>query len=983
MVNVNFFKALSVLVEAGRSDALADFKTVEKIFSKEAPPAEVKEYIERYKTLKNANKIKVIEQKNIDFWGKQDWENFKSFVEELEGTKSKTEERKIVKETGVDLRVENDEWSVYKILNRDACLFFGAGTKWCITQKDTKYYDQYTNKGNDFYFLLSKKLGKDNPWYKIALQVSRSGKKTYWDAVDTSHSSVPAELNIPDFKIDEKEAGTPTEELIASIDDYILASEEYRQNGDNASEYLIDAEISLDHLDNEVEALVDELKELVENWEDELREIADEGFRDSHFYSTNEIASVNIGSGDEELPEEITDELESLSEEDFNEVQSSVEGYLSDDRKYVNIGSDYDSYILTIDEDKLRTRIEEIKHRLSLTRKKPKSGHKLSVLKNALKSIGVDVRLAAVEFLKDEETLKEVALDDASSKVRQAALLKIKDDDFLKSVAEGEKTEYSDKAVALKKITDKEWLKKYVKDRMDKEGDNSPIHEVVHDLDDEAFAKEIFDTGKYQEQALKNISDKKYLQEQFKKLIEKAKGNRDEDYISDDLLSEMIKKSGLDDAELMEVVQLPKGGGYGSRRDTPKKIAIKNIKDQNILKSLVTDPKVDNEFKEEALKKVTDQDLLKSVLKDEKADTDLKKVAIPSIKDQKFLIDWFSPLMEGKSGDAYTYAEEMADAVDDQDFLKKIIENDEISAYNKEGAFKKIKDKKWLQEAMDKDEELKRWSSEHWAKDEAEMGYKVNSTFMKALARVVQAKDDLAVSEPKGVKQKPGQALDDGAKRVLITTVYDAILNRMGRESQLPMFKQAIKKMPAHEIEMEWKAIEDGTISKVIKMMLKGVPEEHGEEFAAIWEGLAKPYFRDYKGNVPKEDLEWAHKEIKNFLDKVEDTQTKQLGGGDKKLLKAALGKIVVAGHGTVTFFSKSKDYQKALKDVAAHQAQDRQENGTNGGWAQVHSFQKGKTFATLEEAEEWVYENVRNYASLALQIKEPEGWLFAADVHY
>jgi len=167
-------------------------------------------------------------------------------------------------------------------------------------------------------------------------------------------------------------------------------------------------------------------------------------------------------------------------------------------------------------------------------------------------------------------------------------------------------------------------------------------------------------------------------------------------------------------------------------------------------------------------------------------------------------------------------------------------------------------------------------------------GNDMSRDLMKALARVVKAKDDgVSVIEPKGLKQKPGQALDDGTKRVLLTTVYDTILNRMGKENQLPMFKQAIKQMPAHEIEMEWKAIEDGTVSRIIKMMLKGVPEEHEQDFVAIWEGLAKPYFRDYKGNVPKEDLEWAHKEIKDFLDKVEGTPPKQLKGNDQKRIKA------------------------------------------------------------------------------------------------
>ena len=189
----------------------ADFKTVEKKFSTETQQAdEVKDYLSRFKKLKKDSKIKDVTEKDIDSWGKQGWVKFKAFVEELEGKKSKTEEKREARADGAELRAENEGWYVYKILNKDACITFGAGTRWCITDKQSSTFENY-KKDNDFYFLIFKKMGKEkreedrDPWYKIALQVNISGNKTYWDAQDVMHSTVPKKLRIPTFQIDEVE----------------------------------------------------------------------------------------------------------------------------------------------------------------------------------------------------------------------------------------------------------------------------------------------------------------------------------------------------------------------------------------------------------------------------------------------------------------------------------------------------------------------------------------------------------------------------------------------------------------------------------------------------------------------------------------------------------------------------------------------------------------------------------------------------------
>jgi hypothetical protein len=192
----SFAKALrKLLVES-------DFKTSkEKFLQQGVEEQEITITFDSFKEAASKNKIKNIDEKNIDWWAKKPWAEFKRFIEDLSETKTKGEEIKTKANDGAELRAEDDNWVVYKILTQDACIFYGTN-KWCISKEGSIHYDSYS-KQNDFYFLLSKNRGKDDKWNKVALQVNPiTGKKTYWDAKDTSHSSVPADLNLPDFKID-------------------------------------------------------------------------------------------------------------------------------------------------------------------------------------------------------------------------------------------------------------------------------------------------------------------------------------------------------------------------------------------------------------------------------------------------------------------------------------------------------------------------------------------------------------------------------------------------------------------------------------------------------------------------------------------------------------------------------------------------------------------------------------------------------------
>ena len=186
------YPTLATLIEA-------DFKTSEKKFLDQGIALEeIKNYFDQFKTLKP--RIPEAEKRDIDQWAKQDWEKFKTFIDELKGTKSKSEIKKLEKMEGAELVTENDGWFVYHITSHAASRRYGSNTKWCITQPSSQHFDNYI-KTNNFYFLISK-IKRTSPWNKIAVQVNEAGQRTYWDETDASHKSLPPELKIPDFEVE-------------------------------------------------------------------------------------------------------------------------------------------------------------------------------------------------------------------------------------------------------------------------------------------------------------------------------------------------------------------------------------------------------------------------------------------------------------------------------------------------------------------------------------------------------------------------------------------------------------------------------------------------------------------------------------------------------------------------------------------------------------------------------------------------------------
>ena len=107
----------------------------------------------------------------------------------------KAEEKRVAKQAKKVF--ENDDAVIYAPFTLEASCKYGAGSKWCITQKNQNYFDDYSKHSN-FYFLINKKMSSqtDPRHYKYALQwrFDGSGRRdwTWWDAQDSSHTEPPS-----------------------------------------------------------------------------------------------------------------------------------------------------------------------------------------------------------------------------------------------------------------------------------------------------------------------------------------------------------------------------------------------------------------------------------------------------------------------------------------------------------------------------------------------------------------------------------------------------------------------------------------------------------------------------------------------------------------------------------------------------------------------------------------------------------------------
>ena len=109
-------------------------------------------------------------------------EDLEHVVNAASQKKSKTQISKDIKK---DAEVVLDDENFFIVIPRsyDASKQYGANTKWCTAGKNSTYWDSYTGKGVQFYYIVNK---KDNKKYAVAVYMN--GKKEVFDELDKSIS---------------------------------------------------------------------------------------------------------------------------------------------------------------------------------------------------------------------------------------------------------------------------------------------------------------------------------------------------------------------------------------------------------------------------------------------------------------------------------------------------------------------------------------------------------------------------------------------------------------------------------------------------------------------------------------------------------------------------------------------------------------------------------------------------------------------------
>ena len=132
--------------------------------------------------------------KNIQRIGNKDINSYNTYNELFQVVSDAEERRKLIeleKEAKKQKTIiyDDNRWLVVSPHSHKASCYYGAGTKWCVTTKNTStHWDRYSSRAT-FFYIIDKTKKQDDPLYKVAYRKLRFGDKyELWDAEDAEIS---------------------------------------------------------------------------------------------------------------------------------------------------------------------------------------------------------------------------------------------------------------------------------------------------------------------------------------------------------------------------------------------------------------------------------------------------------------------------------------------------------------------------------------------------------------------------------------------------------------------------------------------------------------------------------------------------------------------------------------------------------------------------------------------------------------------------
>jgi ankyrin repeat protein len=157
-------------------------------------------------------------KKDINYWIKEGFDNFKIYVDNFKSGKMERKEAQNL--TSVDngngkLLEVVDDYELWKVNSYKAANILGSNyknipTHWCISSDTEEHWENYYREYNNrFYFLISKTRHDnilENLWDKIAIKVDKDNTKKYYDLKDNEieYKNLPKNIQNIIKKIDNK-----------------------------------------------------------------------------------------------------------------------------------------------------------------------------------------------------------------------------------------------------------------------------------------------------------------------------------------------------------------------------------------------------------------------------------------------------------------------------------------------------------------------------------------------------------------------------------------------------------------------------------------------------------------------------------------------------------------------------------------------------------------------------------------------------------